>query len=187
MDKKELRQKYRSMRQALTLDTVEVKSLAIANNLLKLPIWDKTYYHVFLTIEEQKEVHTDLILHILSGKDKEIVISRSDFSDYSMKHYLLTDNTRLIKNQYGIPEPANGLEVPPQMLDVVFIPMLAFDIYGNRAGYGKGFYDRFLSQCRKDVLKIGLSFFEAEQETIPNNPTDIPLNICVTPDKTYQF
>ena len=187
MDKKELRHKYRVMRSNLSLQEVDEMSLAIANSLLRLPVWGHTYYHLFLTIEEQREVHTENILHILSGKDKEIVISRSDFGDFSMKHFLLTDNTRLVRNTYGIPEPLNGLEVPPNMLDVVFVPMLAFDIYGNRAGYGKGFYDRFLAQCRPDVLKIGLSFFEAEEKTLPNNPTDIPLDLCVTPNRVYQF
>jgi 5-formyltetrahydrofolate cyclo-ligase len=52
-------------------------SLAITNLLLTLPIWEKTYFHIFLPITEQKEVDTELILH-LSGKDKEI-ISKADF------------------------------------------------------------------------------------------------------------
>jgi 5-formyltetrahydrofolate cyclo-ligase len=50
-------------------------SLAITNLLLTLPIWEKTYFH-FLPITEQKEVDTELILHLLSGKDKEIIISK---------------------------------------------------------------------------------------------------------------
>lgn len=187
MSKQEIRIKYRALRQHLTAAEVEDKSLAIANRLVKLPVWDKTYYHLFLSIEAQKEVHTEFILHVLAGKDKEVVVAKSDFESFRMKHYLLTDNTRLVKNQYGIPEPDNGLEVPADKIDVVFVPMLCFDLYGNRLGYGKGFYDRFLSQCRPDVVKIGLSFFEAEPQRIPNNPTDIPLNLCVTPEKTYQF
>ena len=187
MTKKELRTKYRTLRQAMSIEEVEDKSLIIANNLLRLPIWDKTYYHLFLSIEEQKEVHTDFILQILAGKDKETVIAKSDFETYSMTHYLLTDNTRIMKNKYGIPEPVDGLEVPPEKLDVVFVPMLAFDVYGNRAGYGKGFYDRFLAKCRKDVVKIGLSFFDAEPEEIPHDVTDIPLDYCVTPSTTYRF
>ena len=47
---------------------------------------------------------------------------------------------------------------------MVFVPLLAFDKAGNRVGYGKGFYDLFLSECRQDVIKVGLSFFEAEEE-----------------------
>ena len=187
MNKKDLRIHYKNLRQALSQDEIEDKSLTIANRLLQLDIWDKTYFHLFLTMEEQREVHTDFILNILAGKDKEVIVSRSDFETMSMVHYLLTDNTRLVKNQYGIPEPADGIEVPPHKIDVVFVPLLAFDEKGHRVGYGKGFYDRFLGECRPDVITIGLSFFEAEKEAIEANATDVPLDYCVTPGKIYSF
>ena len=91
-NKKELRLLYKNLRAALSLDELEEKSLAVANNLIQLPIWNKTYYHVFLPIEEQKEVNTEYVLHLLSGKDKEIVVSKSDFETRGMAHFLLTDN-----------------------------------------------------------------------------------------------
>ena len=155
MQKKDLRLKYKNLRQTLSPEEIEDSSLAIANNVLQLDIWDKIYYHIFLTMEEQREVHTDFILSILSGKDKDVIVSRSDFEKMQMVHYLLTDNTRLVKNQYGIPEPVDGIEVPSQKIDVVFVPLLAFDHKGHRVGYGKGFYDRFLNECRQDVVTIG--------------------------------
>ena len=74
MNKKELRKKYKELRQFLSSEEIEDKSLAIANQLLLIDIWDKLYYHLFLTIEEQKEINTEYILQILAGKDKEIVI-----------------------------------------------------------------------------------------------------------------
>lgn len=187
MLKKELRIKYKALRQAMPLEEAEEKSLAIANQLLTLPIWDKIYYHVFLTMETQKEVHTDYILHILQGKDKEVIVSRSDFESCSMVHYLLTDNTKLAISNYGIPEPVEGIEVPSNKVDVVLVPLLAFDTKGHRVGYGKGFYDRFLTECRPDVIKIGLSYFEAETEAIEVKPTDVPLDFCVTANKIYAF
>lgn len=187
MTKKELRIKYKALRQAMPIEEAEEKSLAIANKLLTLDIWDKIYYHLFLTMETQKEVHTDYILHILQGKDKEVIVSRSDFESCSMVHYLLTDNTKLAISTYGIPEPVEGIEVPSNKVDVVFVPLLAFDSKGHRVGYGKGFYDRFLMECKPDVIKIGLSFFEAEEELIAVNPTDVPLDFCVTPGKVYAF
>lgn len=187
MTKKELRIKYKVLRQAIPLEEIEEKSLAIANKLLQLDIWDKLYYHLFLTMEEQKEVHTEFILQILAGKDKEIIVSRSDFKSYSMIHYLLTDNTKLVKSQYGIPEPVDGIEVPSMKVDVIFVPLLAYDTKGNRVGYGKGFYDRFFMECKADVIKVGLSFFDPEQEDIQVNPTDIPLDFCVTPENIYRF
>lgn len=187
MTKKELRHKYKSLRQAMPLEDIEDKSLAIANNLLQLDIWNKLYYHLFLTMEQQKEVHTDFILQILAGKDKEVIVSRSDFESCSMIHYLLTDNTKLIISKYGIPEPVDGIEVPSNKIDVIFVPLLAFDTKGNRVGYGKGFYDRFFVECRPEALKVGLSFFDPEEEDIVVNITDIPLDICITPSKIYRF
>jgi len=187
MLKKDLRLHYKNLRQALSLDEIEDKSLAIANNLLKMDIWDNTYFHLFLTMEEQREVHTEFILNILAGKDKEVIVSRSDFETYTMIHFLLTDNTRLMKNQFGIPEPVDGIEVPSNKIDVVFVPLFAFDNNGQRVGYGKGFYDRFLSECKQDVVTIGLSFFEAEEEAIEANTTDVPMDYCVTPLKVYSF
>lgn len=187
MTKKELRLKYKALRKALTQEEADAKSLAVANRLLQLDIWSKTYFHLFLSIEEQKEIQTEYILQVLAGRDKEVIVSKSDFENCTMTHYLLTDNTRLVKNQYGIPEPVDGIEVPAQKIDVVFVPLLAFDKTGHRTGYGRGFYDRFLAGCREDVVKIGLSFFEAEESIDDVNPTDIVLDYCITPEKVYKF
>ncbi|WP_430614785.1 5-formyltetrahydrofolate cyclo-ligase [Flavobacterium sp. JP2137] len=187
MTKKELRAKYQALRQALTPEQIDQGSLALANQSLQLPIWNLTNYHLFLPIEQKREVNTEFLLHILSGKDKNILLSKSDFSDGSMTHYLLTDNTRIEKNAYHIPEPVGGISVAADQIDVVFIPLLAFDQTGQRVGYGKGFYDRFLALCRPDVVKIGLSLFEAEVAINDPLSTDIPLDYCVTPQGVYTF
>jgi len=185
--KTELRKKYKSLRQALTTEQIEDYSLAISNQLLGLNIWDKSFYHIFLPIEEQKEVNTEYILNILAGKDKNSVISKSDFTDFSMIHYLLTDSTRIKKNAYNIPEPVDGIELKSSQIDIVFVPLLAFDNKGNRVGYGKGFYDRFLSECKPDIIKIGLSFFEAEAGAFETNEQDVKLDYCATPNRVFRF
>jgi len=187
MTKKELRATYKNLRQQLSANDIDEKSLAVANKILSLPIWELTYFHIFLPIESQKEINTEFILHLLSGKYKEIVVSKSDFETRDMTHYLLTDNTKFKTNAYGIPEPINGLEVPPKTIDVVFVPLLAFDVLGNRVGYGKGFYDKFLSDCRPETIKIGLSFFEAVDAVNDVFESDIKLDYCVTPEKIYLF
>ena len=187
MIKSKLRLLYKKKRAQLSLETIDKLSLAIANQLLKLNIWNTSFYHIFLTIEAQKEVNTDYILNILAGKDKNIILSKSNFEDYSMTHFLLTDNTKIKKNAYNIPEPIDGIEIETSKLDVVFIPLLAFDNTGNRIGYGKGFYDRFLAKCKPETIKIGLSFFEAEHQIIEISKDDIKLDYCVTPNLVYRF
>jgi 5-formyltetrahydrofolate cyclo-ligase len=187
MFKKEIRLKYKELRNSLSESQIEEMSLAIVNEVLLLPIWEKSYFHVFLSIEEQKEVNTEYLLHLLSGKDKEICISKSDFETRKMTHYLLTDNTKIKKNEYNIPEPIDGIEVPSHKMEVVFIPLLAYDTYGNRVGYGKGFYDKFLAECNPNTIKIGLSFFEPEELISDVNATDIQVNYCITPNRIIKF
>ena len=187
MKKSELRPKYKALRKQLSENEIEEMSLAVANKLLKLPIWEKTYFHIFLPITEHHEVNTEFILHLLSGKDKEIIISKSDFETRNMTHFLLTDNTKIKKNDYNIPEPIDGIEVPSHKIEVVFVPLLAFDKKGHRVGYGKGFYDKFLSECKPETIKIGLSFFEAEEMIADVFEADVKLYYCVTPEKIYEF
>ncbi|HLA55998.1 MAG TPA: 5-formyltetrahydrofolate cyclo-ligase [Flavobacterium sp.] len=187
MTKKELRIKYKALRQSISENEIEEMSLAIANKLLSLRVWEHDYFHVFLPIAAHHEVDTEYILHLLSGKDKNIIISRSDFDTCDMTHFLLTDSTKIRKNDYGIPEPVDGLEVPVHKIDVVFVPLLAFDKTGNRVGYGKGFYDKFLAQCRPETVKIGLSFFEAVEPWDDVFESDVKLDFCVTPKTIYNF
>jgi 5-formyltetrahydrofolate cyclo-ligase len=184
--KSEIRAIYKQKRALLDHLTIENLSIDIANQLLKVPIWEKNVFHLFLTNKKQKEIDTTFIIQILMGKDKEIVIPKMN-KDHSLSHYLLTDNTKLFTNKYGIPEPINGILIPPNTLEVVFVPLLVYDFSGNRIGYGKGFYDQFLKDCNPNIVKIGLSFFEPEPlfECIEDH--DEKLDYVVTPNKIYQF
>lgn len=187
MIKAELRKTYKLLRKTLSEAQLEDLSISIANQLLSLPIWDYNFYHLFLSITEHKEVNTDYILNILSGKDKHIVISKSDLSSLDMSHYLLTDNTTIKKNKWHIPEPVDGIPIAPEQIQVVFVPLLAFDTLGHRVGYGKGFYDTFLSKCKPGTIKIGLSFFNAVEEISDAYENDVKLDYCVTPEAIYDF
>ena len=186
MEKAALRKKYKELRLRLHQDEMDSRSMAIANNLLQLPIWEATNYHIFLPIEGKKEVNTEFILHILQGRDKSIIIPKVHFKTFEMEHYLLQENTELHISAYGIPEPISGIKITPDQIDVVFVPLLAFDTLGNRVGYGKGFYDRFLVQCAAKTIFVGLSCFAAE-EIIAHSADDIPLHYCVNPSQVYAF
>ncbi|WP_373516732.1 5-formyltetrahydrofolate cyclo-ligase [Pricia sp.] len=186
MRKQDLRSEYRNLRKLVSESSLLVSSLAIANASLLLPIWDFGYFHIFLPISQQKEIDTHFILSILQGRDKNVVLPKVTGND-SLKHFLLTDATKFQTNRWNIPEPVDGIEITTDKIDVVFVPLLAFDKKGNRVGYGKGFYDIFLRECRKDVKKIGVSLFEAEDIIEDIDANDIPLDYCVTPQKTYSF
>lgn len=187
MNKTELRKKYKKLRLALSEEKIEELSLKIANNLLNLPVWEASFYHLFLSIAEQKEVDTEFVLHILQGKDKNIVLSKTDIKNNRLENILLTDSTVIKKNRWNIPEPEAGIPITPHQIEVVFVPLLAFDENGHRIGYGKGFYDNFLKECNDNTIKIGLSFFNAEIEITEIFSSDVPLDYCVTPTKIYDF
>lgn len=186
MLKEDLRGKYKELRNSLTPSFLTSESIAIANMLLKLPIWQFEYYHLFLPITHKKEIDTSIVLSILQGKDKHVLVPKVVNAN-TLEHYLLTDNTKFKQSTWGVPEPLDGILVHPQKIDVVFVPLMAFDQKGYRVGYGKGFYDSFLSECRKDVLKVGLSFFAPEEQITNVHDADVPLDYCVTPDKVYSF
>ena len=186
MLKQELRLNYTLLRKALSDEQIDAGSLAIAQTLLQLPIWHLEYFHLFIPITDKREIDTSYILTVLQGKDKNIVFPKVH-NKTDLINYLLTDSTVFLKNKWNIPEPVDGIEVPSSKIDVVFVPLLAFDLNGNRVGYGKGFYDNFLGQCKSDVIKIGLSLFEPVVAITDTREEDIALDYCVTPDKIYSF
>tara|TARA_R100000935_G_C2734670_1_gene123434 strand:- start:13 stop:579 length:567 start_codon:yes stop_codon:yes gene_type:complete len=185
--KNKLRKKYQTLRDELSEEQQEKLSLEIANRLLQLQIWNFEYYHLFLSISEKKEVDTEPILHILQGKDKNVILSKSDFNTRKLTNYLLTDTTVIRKNEWNIPEPVSGIEIPSASIEVVFVPLMAFDENGHRLGYGKGFYDIFLASCNPAVIKVGISYFEAEESIPELENSDIAMDYCVTPYKIYNF
>lgn len=186
MLKKNLRIKYTNLRNSLPTARLESQSISIANKLLGIPIWKYEFYHLFLPIKGKKEIDTINILSILQGKDKNVLVPKV-ISEERMVHYLLTDNTKFENSALGVPEPTSGVQINSIQIDIVFLPLLAFDKNGNRVGYGKGYYDRFLSECKSEVIKVGLSLFEAEEKISDLNKGDIPMDYCITPTKVYSF
>jgi 5-formyltetrahydrofolate cyclo-ligase len=90
-------------------------------------------------------------------------------------------------SDWGIPEPLGSEIIAPESIDLVLLPLVAFDLAGNRVGYGKGFYDRYLALCRPDCLKIGISLFDPVTRIEEVEGHDIPLDMAICPDKLYDF
>jgi len=146
------------------------------------------FIHSYLPLENHNEVETEPLLNSLlfSNPGLQIAVPKI-ISDTSMEHLLIDDSTLFQQNQFGIPEPIDGEIIAPELFDLVLVPLIAFDKKGNRVGFGKGFYDRFLVQCRTDCIVVGLSFLEAVDQIDDIEEWDIPLDYCVTPNKIYAF
>jgi len=95
--------------------------------------------------------------------------------------------TQFQTNTWGIIEPLGQNTIDETAIDLVLVPLICFDETGHRVGYGKGFYDRTLARCRKDCIKVGLSFFGPVEEIEGVDANDVRLDYCVTDDSVFQF
>jgi 5-formyltetrahydrofolate cyclo-ligase len=188
MLKQEARKLYKEKRKQLS-SSDQVKSddlMLIQFQKLEMPFL--SFVLSFYPIEEQKEINTFLFTAYLQFQNPGLHIAypRTNLSNENMQAIIDKDEN-FVRNAYNIYEPASGQEVEPQLLDMVFVPLLLCDKKGNRVGYGKGYYDRFLKMCRPDCLKIGLSYFEPIDMISDANEFDVPLDLCITPQKAYVF
>lgn len=145
--------------------------------------------HVFLPLTAQNEVDTWPIIAHLRRYFPAITIAVpvTHFASRTLTHHLITPETTFINNQWGIPEPLAAAPVTETALDLVLVPLLAFDGHGHRVGYGHGFYDRFLAACRPDAITVGLAFEEPIPLITDVHAGDVALQFVVTPEKVYRF
>lgn len=189
MLKKQLRTKFHAERLALS-HTKQSKFddlLLIQFQQLAIPPLQRVLS--FLPIESRNEVNTFLITDYLKFRNPglQIAYPKIDIFQNSMQAIAVHEGSDFDRNEYGIPEPVNGDVLDADEFDLVLVPLLIFDKRGNRVGYGKGFYDRYLPACREDCIKIGLCYFDAVALIEDANEFDVPLDYGVTPQMTYVF
>lgn len=180
--KEELRKNYLGIRSRISGEEFKKWSQFIIRRLTDSTDYNKAKcVHCYVSVNERKEVNTHpIILEMLSGQ-KQVVVPVTNFSTGTLNHVELNDFEDLESNKWGVPEPESGTEVPADELDLVVVPMVAGDARCNRLGYGKGFYDRFLSQV--DCPKIGLLYENCLVEKIPTEEFDVPLDQIITEDR----
>ncbi|MEO8766489.1 MAG: 5-formyltetrahydrofolate cyclo-ligase [Ginsengibacter sp.] len=189
MTKAALRKIYKEKRSRLSFVEVEKFTDLILINFQKVRLPFLTYVHTYLAAEKLGEADTSALLRYLEFKNPglKILVPKIDIDTGDMQHVQLSKELEMVNNPFGISEPMGGEIFSTDAIDLVLVPLLAFDRHGYRVGYGKGYYDRFLSQCRQDVIKIGICFFDAEEHIDDINQFDIPLNYCVTPQQVFEF
>ncbi|MEB2780222.1 5-formyltetrahydrofolate cyclo-ligase [Algoriphagus sp. C2-6-M1] len=188
LDKQQLRTFYKELRAALSDEELEKKSFQITENVKAFLDKRKElkHFHLFFPIPHHLEINTFLIRDYLEKRDGHIYTSRVQHDSLALQTLLLKPNTTFQLDKWGIPVPLEFKLVSNELIQVVFVPLLAFDQKGNRIGFGKGYYDVFLANLDSSVLKVGLSFFAAEL-TIPTELHDIVLDYCITPENILTF
>ena len=181
MKKQELRTIYKQKRNELTFDEIKKLQENIYQQIFDVDISKVKTVHLFLTLKKFKEIDTQPIVDYFRKHQKQIVVSSCNFDDTTLSHFYLEENTKLELNKFGVPEPVHAKPVKEIMLDLVFVPLLISDENNYRVGYGKGFYDRFLLNCRKDCKKIGLNFFKPILNIFDINTFDIALDAVIYP------
>ncbi|MBL1409694.1 5-formyltetrahydrofolate cyclo-ligase [Sphingobacterium faecale] len=189
MTKNELRILYKEKRQLLNDTVCRSYDEALLGDLQKMDWSGVNYVHIYLPMDGAKEPDTLGFKKWLEKLLPQVhfVISRSDFRNHEMIHYLWDEHTVLEVNKWGILEPIGGCLVEENALDVVLVPLLVMDQEGNRVGYGKGFYDRFLAKCSPTVRTIGLTYFEPVERISDVGEWDVRLQYCISPTRTYRF
>lgn len=189
MTKEEIRIAYKEKRKSVSIQEIEKFNDLILINFQKIRMPFISCVHTYLASLKLAEPDTATIIRFLQFQNPEVkvVIPKVDIRSGTLQHYHFNETVELMNNRYGIEEPREGIKIMEEEIDLVLVPLLAFDRNGFRVGYGKGYYDRFLFNCRKDALKVGLSFFEPVDEIEDIDQFDISLNYCVTPQQLYVF
>ncbi len=188
IDKKKLKTVYLRKRKTLTDNEFDRRNAQLFYHITDLlDSIDPKLVHSFLPIEKQREVDTWIIVKYLKAMGKIIVLPKSVNGTPDMEHYIFQTSKQLEKNEWDIWEPKDGVAVKPEEVDMVLVPLVVFDKEGYRIGYGKGYYDKFLSQCRSDCVKIGLSLSAPVDKLQVIEPHDIPLDYGVSPIGVYDF
>jgi|KBSMisStaDraftv2_1062788.scaffolds.fasta_scaffold1107125_2 5-formyltetrahydrofolate cyclo-ligase len=189
ISKATLRNTYKQRRKALTdKDRLKLDDLILIQ-FQKLILHDVHAVLSYWPIKSHYEINTLPITDYLSFKipGLRVCFPKTDFAQTKLQAIEVEKETSFEMNHAGIGEPTTGELIYPEELDMVFVPMLAYDKKGFRVGYGKGFYDRYLQMCRRNVIKVGFSYFEPEEAIPEVNEFDIPLNLAITPQSIYEF
>lgn len=187
MTKSECRTAFLAKRKLISTAEINAFSAQIIELLTNNFDLSSKVVSLFLPIESKNEINTFLLLELKEQLNVQFALPVANFETNAMTHYLFESLEQLQKNSYDIPEPTFGKVIPENEIDVVIVPLLCVDKNGYRVGYGKGFYDRFLTQCKATCQFIGLSLFEPIDELDDASDNDVPLHFCVTPTQVHSF
>ena len=167
-------------RNSLDMQTITSVSNDVYNNLFNLINYDD-YNTYFIYLDFKNEVKTNEIINFLLNNGKRVLVPLTNPNDISMKAVEIKSFDDLSVGNFGVLEPKDiDNDIVP---DVVIVPGVAFDINGNRIGFGKGYYDNYFNSLVSNPVKIALAYDFQVLDSIPSEKHDVKMNYIVTEKK----
>lgn len=185
--KNNFRKQIKTQRKRLSKEDLKHSSEGIIEQLNKNCKWDQMMVNMFLPIKKFNEPDLRLLKTTINNHGGQVCINRSDFNGLEMTPVLWNEKLSIEESEFGIPEPIDGTEVSITAIDIVLVPLLAFNKDGHRLGYGKGFYDRFLAKTNKNCLFIGINHDGDSVEFGSVQEHDIKLHHLAAPNTFLNF
>ncbi len=176
--KEKIRQEVLELRDSLKKEEILEHSEQIRKKLFVLDAFSKSRIVMFYA-SFQSEVHTHQMI-ALALLSKKVLLPK--MSQQEIIPSLILSMENLLQSEHGILEPIDALPVKHSTIDLVIVPGIAFDSFGHRLGFGKGYYDKFLKKATHAV-KIGLAFDFQVVDSLPSEAHDVAMDIVVTPTK----
>ncbi|KOC89722.1 5-formyltetrahydrofolate cyclo-ligase [Winslowiella iniecta] len=189
-DRQDIRNHIRHMRQSLSADQHQRAAEQVAEHALNfVPIQQAQNIALFLSVDG--ELNTRPLIAKLWQQKKQVYLPvLHPFCRGQLLFVRYDASTQLQLNRLRIPEPplTVGNLLPLSELDVVLMPLVAFDHHGHRLGMGGGFYDRTLQNWRqRRFVPIGLAHDCQQVDDLPVAEWDVPLSAMITPSKLWQW
>ena len=188
-DRQSLRKTIRQHRSALDPSWCATRSAQICQHLAATWLYRRAQRIAFY-LHQGNEVSLDLLLHAAWSSGKQVYLPILGLRFHGQLWFVpCQPDTPLYKNRFGIAEPVHATHerrTPLRSLDLVLMPLVAFDRHGNRLGMGGGFYDKTLAavQAGNPVWtrpkRIGIAYAMQEVAAIPGERWDVPLDAVVT-------
>ena len=187
-EKKSIRKEILVKRNELPEEAVREKSRRIKKKLFELLEFKKAKTVMFYAAKD-KEVETEEIIRESSKLGKRVAVPVSKVKERDLIPSLLTDYGELVSGAYGILEPEEECyqPVPLEKLELIIVPGVAFDYWGNRLGFGGGFYDNFLGKVPVNIPRLGLAFELQMVEELPVEENDVPVDGIITEEEIYRI
>ena len=187
MKKAELRKLIKRNRAEMPREVVKFFSNSIMEHLIQAFEFKNKLVNLFLPIQKFNEIDLSTFKGKIEELGAKVCINRSNFETFELTPILWDNQTIIQENNFGIPEPINGKKLQLEDIDIVLVPLLAFTKEGHRLGYGKGFYDRFLSKTASDCIHIGICHTNQAYQIDDVTDKDIALRYLISPEGLRAF